>query len=140
MVRKDIPQPPTNPPEPEYHHEEHDFREPDKDIEDGPSRSEVEKVEFTPFIVLHKEYECKRDGCHATMTKRVLFAMEDVMDEWSERDVEQVNMNMKRVDINTLEVERPSDGEIIEVEPREYLVTDKPSGACNGSPGRTSPL
>lgn len=136
MVRKNTPQPPTNPPEPEHHHEEHDFREPEKDIVDGPSRNEVERVDFTPFIVLHKEYECKRNGCYATMTKRVLFAMEDVTDEWNERDIEQVNQNMERVDVDVLEVERPIDGKNIKVKPRKVLVTDKPSGACNGSSGR----
>jgi predicted nucleotidyltransferase len=141
MVRDKTPEPPTNPPEPKYHQEKHDFRHPEEDMLDGVGRHEMEKVDFEPFVVIHREYECNRSGCDATVMKRLLFAMEDVMDdEWAEEDVEKVYASIDRVDKDILEVKNPEDDESVRVEPRKILIPEKPQGACNGETDRPSPM
>jgi hypothetical protein len=103
---------------------------------DGFGRHEMEKVDFEPFTTIHTEFECDRRGCDATLVRRQLFAMKDVMEDWEDEDVEKVCSSIDRIDNDTLEVRNPETGENVRVKPREILIPDKPHGACNGKPGR----
>lgn len=139
MVKDKTPQPPINPPEPEHRHEEHALSI-DEELLDGPGRNEVERVDFRPFLVIHREYSCDREGCHATKTERILFAMEDVVEDFVDKHEESVATSAEVVDYNVLKVEHPKNGEEITVDARKKILTDKLHGACNGKPRRESPL
>jgi len=62
-MRRRIPQPPTNPPEPSPSSSEHEFRHPYFD-EDGVGADAAEELD-EPLIAVYETHSCARGGCDA---------------------------------------------------------------------------
>ena len=139
-MRRDPPDPPTNPPEPEFHHDAHDYRYPDSEL-DGVGMDEANSTEYNPFVVIHHEYSCVRDGCDATKTERALFAAEDAAQalkltrQLTEDDEIELWESARIVDHNVVQVTDPETGTTATVNAREVRVDDD-GYACTGAPPR----
>lgn len=138
------PKPPTNPSEPEYSNEDHDYpEEPDTIIFDGPGREQQNRTDYTIITVLINKYQCRRDGCDAVKTERLLFAAEDVLENnISQEKIEKMAANAefqdactnpRQVDINSIETINPVTKEEVIVEARD-IETSETGGLCTGKP------
>lgn len=138
-MRKNTPNPPTNPPEPDHYNEEHLWEEmPSTSIVDGSGRKEQNNTEFEIFNVIHEEFDCMREGCDATLTRRLLFDASDVLsnEELNESNIEKIAQNCERVDYNALEVQNPVTGGVVRVEAKKTIEDVDSMGACTGKPPR----
>lgn len=145
--RKPTPNPPINPPEPQYTHSEHSLSEPIFD-HDGPSVNQQERMDSPILHVVIEYTACSRDGCEAAVKDNHLYTVESMSEEleaavrhaadverWGEDALgEYVAQNVEVVDYDEVPVltVKFGDDSFGYWYPEETETRDDASGACHG--------
>lgn len=150
----------SGPPEPKHTHHEHDIDQiPDGqegDL-DGFGVEEAEKVEGKPLVAIQERHTCRREGCDASLTRRLLFTTH-TLTEREERALDRhsapnepgvfVHENAERVDVESIHVDLSGESldsvensggaessDVVDITiSAERIIEDEPHGQCHGVP------